>query len=166
LNRNRKELAMKVREVDPNVDAGALLAGAQFIDAYRIGVDDPTLDARHAAEKMLARGPRWIDALLTLRHLIVAPFGLKTSAPNVSGTADIIGLFPVLSQTPERLVAGFDDKHLDFRVVVDVATSGVSRNVTATTLVLTHNLLGRAYLAVIMPFHRLVVRAMLRQVAA
>jgi hypothetical protein len=155
---------MKVHEIDPNVDTGALLAGAQFIDAYRIGVDDPALDARHAAEKMLARGPRWVDALLTLRNLIVAPFGLKTSAPNEAGTADIIGLLPVLSQTPDRLVAGFDDKHLNFRVVVDVATSGGSRNVTATTLVLTHNLLGRTYLAVIMPFHRLVVRAMLRQV--
>ena len=157
---------MKVHEVAPEVDAATFLAGAQFIDAFRIGVDDPALDARHATEKMLARGPRWIDALLKLRHLIVAPFGLKRSAPNATGTADIIGLFPVLSQTPDRLVAGFDDKHLDFRVVVDVATSGGTRNVTATTLVLTHNLPGRVYLAVITPFHRLVVRAMLRQVAA
>ncbi|QWG13192.1 DUF2867 domain-containing protein [Bradyrhizobium sediminis] len=157
---------MKVREVDPDVDPGALLPGAQFIDAYRIAVEDAALDARQAAERMLARGPPWIDALLSLRNLIVAPLGLKTSAPNQSGTADIIGLFPVLSQTPDRLVAGFDDKHLDFRVVVDVAGSGGSRNVTATTLVLTHNLLGRVYLATILPFHRLVVRAMLRQVAA
>ncbi|QWG23385.1 DUF2867 domain-containing protein [Bradyrhizobium sediminis] len=157
---------MKVREVDPDVDPGALLPGAQFVDAYRIAVEDAALDARQAAERMLGRGPRWIDALLSLRNLIVAPFGLKTSAPNRSGTADIIGLFPVLSQTPDRLVAGFDDKHLDFRVVVDVAGSGASRNVTATTLVLTHNLLGRVYLATILPFHRLVVRAMLRQVAA
>ena len=157
---------MNVREVDPNVDPGALLPGAQFIDAYRIAVEDAALDARQAAERMLARGPRWIDALLTLRNLIVAPFGLKTSAPNQSGTADIIGLFPVLSQTPDRLVAGFDDKHLDFRVVVDVAGSGSSQTVTATTLVLTHNLLGRVYLAVILPFHRLVVRTMLAQVAA
>jgi len=156
---------MKVREVDPNVDAGTLLAGAQFIDAFSIAIGDTALDARHAAEKMLARGPRWIDALLALRNLIVAPFGLKTSAPNETGTADIIGLFSVLSQTPDRLVAGFNDRHLDFRVVVDVATAGGSQNITATTLVLTHNLLGRTYLAVITPFHRLVVRAMLRQVA-
>ena len=110
--------------------------------------------------------PRWVDALVTLRNLIVSPFGLRTSAPNETGTADIIGLFPVLSQTPERLVAGFNDKHLDFRVVVDVATSGGGRNVTATTVVLTHNLLGRTYLTLITPFHRLVVRAMLRQLAA
>jgi hypothetical protein len=157
---------MKVREVEPKFDTGALLAGAQFSDAYSIAIEDTALDARHAAEKMLGRAPRWVDALLTLRHLMVAPFGLKTSAPNETGTADIIGLFPVLSQTPDRLVAGFDDKHLDFRVVVDVATADRGQRVTATTLVLTHNLLGRVYLAVIMPFHRLVVRSMLRQVAA
>ena len=73
-----------------------------------------------------------------------------------------------MSETRERLVAGFNDRHLDFRVVVDVAPSGEGKgqNVTATTLVLTHNWLGRAYLAVIMPFHRLIVPAMLRQVAA
>ena len=71
-----------------------------------------------------------------------------------------------MSEKPDRLVAGFNDKHLDFRLVVDVATSGVTQQVTATTLVLTHNWLGRTYLAVIMPFHRLIVRALLRQVAA
>jgi hypothetical protein len=49
---------------------------------------------------------------------------------------------------------------------VDVAAAGPGRRVTATTLVLTHNLLGRVYLKIILPFHRLVVRALLRQVAA
>ena len=51
-------------------------------------------------------------------------------------------------------------------MVVDVVASGQGQQVTATTLVRTHNLLGRAYLAIILPFHRLVVRALLRQVAA
>ncbi len=159
---------MKVREVQPNVDAGALLAGAQFIDAFSIGIEDTALDARHAAERMMAKGPRWIDMLLALRNLMVAPFGLKAGAPDGSGRADIIGIFPVVSETHERLVAGFNDRHLDFRVVVDVAPCGEGKgqNVTATTLVLTHNWLGRVYLAVIMPFHRLIVPAMLRQVAA
>ena len=72
----------------------------------------------------------------------------------------------MVSETPDRLVAGFNDRHLDFRVVVDVATTERGQSVTATTLVLTHNWLGRTYLAIILPFHRLVVRAMLRQVAA
>ncbi len=157
---------MKVRKVDPNVDSGALLAGAQFVDAYSIAIEGAALDARQAAQKMLARAPRWIGALLALRNFLVAPFGLKTSAPDEPGARDTIGIFPVVDQTPDRLVAGLNDKHLDFRLVVDVASAGHTQRVTATTLVLTHNLLGRTYLAIIRPFHRLVVPAMLRQVAA
>jgi uncharacterized protein DUF2867 len=157
---------MKVHAVDPNLDTGALLAGAQFVDAFGISVDGNTLDARRAAEKMLGRGPRWIEVLLALRNYLVAPFGLKTGLPNESGASDIIGIFPIVSQTHDRLVAGFNDRHLDFRVVVDVATAGRRQRITATTLVLTHNRLGRSYLAIILPFHRLIVRTLLRQVAA
>jgi Protein of unknown function (DUF2867) len=156
---------MNVHAVQPDIDTGALLAGAQFTDAFRITVDGVALDARRAAEKMLARGPRWIETLMMLRNRLVAPFGLKTSVPTVAGS-DTVGIFPIVSETPDRLVAGFNDKHLDFRVVVDVAASGSGQHVTATTLVLTHNLLGRTYLAIIQPFHRVIVRAMLRQVAS
>ncbi len=157
---------MKVQTVQPGADTGALLSGAQYSDAFRMTVDGATLDARGAAERMLGRQPRWIRALMALRNGLVTPFGLKTSGPNDRTSSDIIGIFPVLGETPARLVAGLDDSHLDFRVVVDVATSGPGQQVTATTLVLTHNRLGSTYLAIILPFHRLIVRSMLRQVAA
>lgn len=154
---------MKVDEVTPNVDSAALLAGAQFVDAFRVATTDSSLDARHAAEAMVARQPRWIEWLIALRNLLVAPFGLKTSGATEGVARDMIGIFPVVSETPERLVAGFNDKHLDFRLVVDVAPEGAVCSITATTLVLTHNWLGRSYLAVILPFHRLIVPAMLRK---
>ena len=157
---------MNVQTIPPAADTGALLAGAQFSDAFRVAVDGTALDARKAAQKMLGRQPQWIAALMALRDYLVTPLGLKTSDPNNRTTTDVIGIFPVLSQSPGRLVAGFDDSHLDFRVVVDVASSGPGQQVTATTLVLTHNRLGRIYLAIILPFHRLIVRSMLRQVAA
>jgi hypothetical protein len=160
---------IRVQEVAPEVDAGPLLSGAQFADAFRIDVAGRALDARQAAQRMMGRSPRWVQALLRLRHLLVAPLGLKTSGNSENPRRETIGLFPILTQTPDRLVAGFNDKHLDFRVVVDVAagpddTSG--QQVTATTLVKTHNALGRLYLAVIKPFHRVIVPAMLRQITA
>jgi Protein of unknown function (DUF2867) len=157
---------MQVQTVEPDATTGELLAGAQFSDAFSIVVGGAALDARHAAEKMLGRSPRWIERLLALRNFLVSPFGLKRPVPTGTSAADAIGIFPVVSETPGRLVAGLNDKHLDFRVVVDIATSGHGQRVTATTLVLTHNLLGRIYLTIILPFHRLVVRALLRQVAA
>ncbi|MBN8989317.1 MAG: DUF2867 domain-containing protein [Rhizobiales bacterium] len=156
---------MTVHEITPRVDPDALLPGAQFADAYRIEVNERTINARQAAERMMTRQPRWAKALLSLRNILVMPFGLKTSGTGTTAARDMVGIFPIVSERPDRLVAGFNDKHLDFRVVVDVATSGATQNVTATTLVLTHNWLGRTYLAVIMPFHRLIVRTMLRQVA-
>ncbi len=108
---------MKVHEVDPDVDSRALLASAQFIDAYSIVIGKAALDARRAAEKMLARGPRWIEALMSLRNRMVAPFGLKTPSPGEIAHPGTIGVFPILSETPNRLVADFNDYHLDFRVV-------------------------------------------------
>jgi hypothetical protein len=156
---------MTVVEIAPEVDQAALLAGAQFVDAYSIAVHGSALNARQAAERMIARQPHWAEALLTLRNILVKPFGLKTSGASGTAPREMVGIFPIVSETPDRLVAGFNDSHLDFRFVVDVAASGDRQQVTATTPVLTHNWLGRTYLALILPFHRLIVRAMLRRVA-
>ena len=155
-----------VREVTPNVDAGTLLSGAQFIDAFRVEVGAATVNAREACIRMVLHGPRWIDVLLRLRNILVTPFGLKTSGEGAPAPHGLIGLFPVLSETPERLVAGFDDSHLDFRLVVDVTGDAAGRQVTSTTLVRTNNLLGRTYLTLIMPFHKLVVRGMMGRIVA
>jgi hypothetical protein len=156
---------MNVDEVEPRLETGALLAGAQFSDAFRVAVDGNTLDARTAAKIMFTRGPRWSKALIALRNMIVAPIGLKTSGKGDAGPRGMIGIFSIVSETPERLVAGFNDSHLDFRVIVDVTPAGHRQHVTVTTLVLTHNRVGRAYLAIILPFHRLIVRSFLRRVS-
>ena len=50
---------------------------------------------------MMARQPRWAEALLTLRNLLVAPLGLKTSGEGLAPPRDMIGIFPVVSETPE-----------------------------------------------------------------
>ena len=73
---------MKVDSVEPDVNTGTLLVGAQFSDAFRITIDGTALDARSAAQRMLARSPRWIETLMSLRHALVTPFGLKTTSSN------------------------------------------------------------------------------------
>jgi len=150
-----------VREVTPEADTGPLLAGAQFADAFRVEVGTAAVTAREACTRMVLHGPRWVDALTRLRNVLVTPFGLKTSAEGAYAPGGLIGLFPVVSETPERLVAGFDDYHLDFRIVVDVSGESALRHVTVTTLVKTNNLLGRTYLALITPFHKLVARSIM-----
>ena len=156
----------RVQEVAPEVDAGPLLSGAQFADAFRIDVAGRALDARQAAQRMMGRAPRWVQALLTLRNLLVAPFGLKTSGSTEHPPRETIGLFPILTQTPDRLVAGFNDKHLDFRVVVSrVHEDGVDK-VVLSTVVSPHNFLGKAYLFLISPFHKFGVRSIMSNAVA
>jgi hypothetical protein len=156
---------MRVNEVQPPTDIAGLLPGMQFADAYRIEVPDQAIDAHEAMHRMTTRSPRWAEILLSIRNLVVAPFGLKTSGEGERPRGETMGIFPVISETRHRLVAGFDDRHLDFRVVVDVAAIGAGQQVTATTLVKTHNRFGRTYLTLILPFHRLIVASMLRKIA-
>jgi hypothetical protein len=155
-----------VRAVAPASDIAAILIGADFIDAYKTGILQGDFDATAAAQAMMRDEPAWVRALVATRNAIVAPFGLKVSGEPIGEGSRKIGIFPIVSATPSRLVMGFDDAHLDFRVVIDVAEDDFGRTVTATTLVRYVNGFGRVYLTVIKPFHKLIVRSMLRRMAA
>jgi Protein of unknown function (DUF2867) len=139
-----------------------ILSGYDFADSFQIAVPAGRFDARSAAHQALDRGPLWVGTLLGLRNLLVAPFGLRGTGD--AGPEPRIGWFPQISESPERVVLGFDDKHLDFRIVIDheVGTQGLDR-VRASTLVRRHNLGGRLYLASILPFHKLIVPHMLNK---
>jgi hypothetical protein len=110
---------------------------------------------------MFGHAPRWMRLLLTLRNRIVALFGLKSAELGIDeGTT--IGAFPVVSARDDQVVLGFDDSHLNFRIVLDVSAAGSqTRKLAVTTLVDRHNLFGRMYIFVITPFHKLIVRTML-----
>ncbi len=86
-------------------------------------------------------------------------FGVKASHALVA--ADHIAFFPVLSRSPDEITIGVDDRHLDFRG--SVLLRRPERLLVLTTAVRCHNLLGRAYLAVILPFHILVAQSLLRR---
>ena len=155
---------MSVVSIIPDPSTLPLLAGARFADAFRCEIDEQGLDAISASRRVFARPPAWIRRLLRLRNLLVAPLGLK-GTPEAAGAQSQarIGFFPIVSQSAERVVLGFDDKHLDFRVVVDSAPTDGGSRITATTLVRQHNRIGRVYLTLILPFHRIIVPAMLAQ---
>ncbi len=155
---------MAVEAVTPPFPANAVLPGAQFIDTYRVALTGPPITARAAATRMMGRSPKWVARLMSLRNRLVAPFGLRTPDWDAPKMADMIGIFPVLSDSPGQMLLGFDDRHLDFRVVVSVSAVEDGPHASITTVVRKHNLLGHVYLASIMPFHKLIVKSMLRQI--
>jgi len=132
-------------------------------------------DAEQLARFMFAQQPVWISALLRLRDLLVAGFGLKTAAQLAAlgeqgGAAERVSIFKVYSRSAHELVMGEDDSHLDFRVSVQcsAASPGAADGaqlLVVSTVVHCHNRLGRAYILLIAPFHRRVVQATLQRAA-
>ena len=133
------------------------LPGANWADCWTAELHGQDVTAAQVAKRVFAHPPVWVRRLMSLRNTIVGFFGLKY-AGNMDGDT---GGFPVVSQSPERIVLGFDDWHLDFRIVLDIGPAAGGQNVSVTTLVDRHNLAGRIYILFVTPFHRLIVRTML-----
>jgi hypothetical protein len=137
------------------------LPDADWADRFELALNGKGLTAVEAAERAFGNSPSWVSALLALRNRLVSLVGLKTEAP-APGEHGLIGPFPVLSRNDDEVVLGFNDAHLDFRIVVDIrAGSAVNQIVGMTTLIRRHNTLGRVYLAAVMPFHKVIVPTML-----
>lgn len=151
--------------VAPPGDLDGILPGADFTDAFALETGESNLPALAAARRALEHVPGWIKGLLKVRDRIVSPLGLETVDKIERAASERCGFFPIISQSPNRVVLGLDDRHLDFRIVVDTRAAGPGTRVTVTTLVKRHNALGRAYLATIMPFHKLIVPTLLARVA-
>lgn len=160
--------AIKAVAIDADAGLTSVLPGFTFADAYRVTGAIKPISAGRAASIIFGTSPAWVDALMAVRNGVVGLFGLKAGRRHatIAGQAQI-GMFPVLAESPEQILLGLDDRHLDFRIVVTVgAADATQRQVTLTTIVKTHNTLGRAYLAAILPFHRLIARRMLDRAAS
>ncbi|MGE4327721.1 MAG: DUF2867 domain-containing protein [Pseudodonghicola sp.] len=128
------------------------VAPGDFLDTYSIATP---LSARQALELAL-RSPNWARSLLKLRDTLVSPLGLKTAS---SGGRPG---FPVEYETEDEVLVGMDDRHLDFRITV-LKHDGI---VHIATWVHRNNALGRVYLALVMPFHKLILQIAIKRIAA
>src|SRR3954467_3783012 len=97
-----------------------LYVGADLLDAYAIhlpvGASD---DLQALARAAFGRQAWWIRALTWVRDAMMATVGVKSSRAIGAAAAargPVIGFFPLLSKSAGELVAGEDDRHLDFRV--------------------------------------------------
>ena len=157
-----------------SVPEGSLVAQVPFTDyadAYRIELDAARFpDVDSVARAFADTSPGWIGALMRVRDHAVSIFGLKRSIdapkpirekrPLVPG--DFVGFFRVIERNEREILAGEDDRHLDFRVSFLYERPFI----VVTTVVRFHNGFGRAYFVPVAPFHRRIVPAMLRAVTA
>ncbi len=100
-----------------------------------------------------------------IRDAVSARFGVRRigglgKAPSDSVRAgQRLDFFLVEHAAPDLLVLTERDRHLD--VMTCISTRGAALAITSS--VVTHNRFGRAYMLVVGPAHRLIVRAMLRR---
>jgi len=115
---------------------------------------------------VFATMPKWIEGLMKLRNVMVKLIGLSSEKPkdyNESfAVGGYIGFFKIMNLSETEIVMGADDDHLNFRAVISLQPS-LTYNVFVTTLVEYNNKKGKVYMNIIKPFHRLVVRRMVKQ---
>src|SRR5262245_63708076 len=122
---------------------------------------------------ILGHLPWWARALIIVRNRLVSLFGLHAEPtarvwnPPIKDSytpGDKILRFNLYSLDADEIVAGRDDKHLDFRVsVMKVVEEEGARNVVVSTLIFAHNLFGKTYLLFVLPLHRFGMRRLLAQ---
>ncbi len=140
------------------------ITNIDFQDAYAVALSDAGISIQNIYLNIFAHSPNWVNGLLRLRNNIVGLFGLDTYknsseiSTNNLKVGSKTGIFKIYAISDNEIIAGEDDKHLDFRVSVVKQ----NKKVIISTLVHYNNNFGRAYMTLIMPFHKMVVKAMLK----
>ena len=146
-------------------------AQGDFLDSQSVPLPHPAPDAATLTIATFFNMPNWVVGLLALRDRLVGPFGLRTGSQHdlrpptreeiVSATYP--GIFAVHAATDDEVILGCNDTHLDFRV--SILRSSHEDLVALSTWVRPHNRFGRAYLALVYPFHRIIVARCLANAA-
>ena len=139
-------------------------------DSYRVPLARPGLTIVEIFFALFGHTPRWMKALLITRNAIARCFGLE--APTVAEilepaihasyrVGDKIGPWPIFFIGDDEIVAGRNNRHLDFRLSVLRLKEGDAESVVVSTICLVHNLAGKIYLFFIVPFHRTSVQSLM-----
>lgn len=116
--------------------------------------------------------PGWFKALMNLRNALVHPFGLQgdnkldksKSVEAIIKHGERAGVMSLADRTEKETILLLSDKHLDAYCSAYVTTEGTTQLAMFITLVHFHNTLGKVYFFFIKPFHKMIVRSMLKSV--
>jgi hypothetical protein len=141
-----------------------------YYDTYKIQItsNDYTIDK---ITTEIFKTPEWVNKLLKLRNFIVKGFGLKTGdtkemiiEPYYSIGSKAV-YFTVLDRNENEIVMAENDKHLNFRTSVMVEKDTASSIIYLSTIVQFNNFFGRLYFLPVKPFHRIIIKSLLKKYA-
>ncbi len=143
-----------------------------FLDCYSVEFPSKDVSIEEVVQRLFLDFPSWVQFLLNIRDGVVRFFGLKTTAglptdmsyrPSLK-VGEHVNFFKIESIEEDEVIVGEDDSHLDFRIAIR-RDHRESEKLYLSTWVHPHNLLGRLYLRMILPFHILIVTSRLKGVA-
>jgi len=152
-----------------------LVEAAFFRDSYRTPLTHAQASVVEIFFAVFGHHPLWMKIILIARNCVAslcglhAPTASEIMKPQMQRSYDVgdkIGPWPIFSLTQSELVAGRDNKHLDFRLSVLKEPNGEAMNAVISTVCTTHNAFGRLYLFVIIPFHKWGVRRLMTRAVA
>jgi len=134
-----------------------------YTDTFKMKVENQNISIESIYIDMFSTMPKWINQLMFLRNKIVGVFGLKVESlmskkVTTLKVGEKIGMFTTYAISENEVIAGEDDKHLNFRVSI----LRVDENVIVSTFVKYNNLFGKIYMSLIIPFHKMIVKAMMK----
>jgi hypothetical protein len=152
-----------------------LIANASFRDSYRAPLTRPELAVVEIFFALFGHTPLWMKFLLIARNAAARWFGLE--APTVAEimkpavrsqyrVGEKIGPWPIFFIDENEIIAGRNNKHMDFRLSVLKAIDGDAISVVVSTVCTVHNVFGKIYLFFITPFHRHGVRRLMSNAVA
>jgi hypothetical protein len=147
-----------------------LIGNAHFHDCYRAPLARAELGMADIFFALFGHTPLWMKLLLIARNAAAGALGLEVPTvaeimkPTVRSeyrVGEKIGPWPIFFIGDNEIIAGRDNKHMDFRLSVLKAIDGDAISVVVSTVCTVHNVFGKIYLFFITPFHRNGVRTLL-----
>ena len=157
-------------DVPSNSALGPDLRTAYFHDSYRAPLTLAEVGIVELFFALFGHTPLWMKLLLIARNTLARLFGLEVPTvgeimkPRIRSTYSVgekIGPWPIFFIADNEIVAGRNNKHLDFRLSVLKAMEGDTASVVVSTICTVHNVYGKIYLCLIVPFHRHGVRSLM-----
>ena len=140
-----------------------LIGNADFHDSYRVRLSRNDLSIIDIFFGIFAHLPFWSKIVLIVCNKAASLLGLEApSAADILhmvvrdryAVGEKIGVWPIFFLNEDELVAGRDNKHMDFRLSVLKMPDGDATSVVITTICTVRNVFGRCYLSAIIPFHK------------
>jgi hypothetical protein len=152
-----------------------LINNAYFHDSWRVPLRRTELGTVDIFFALFGHTPLWMKLLLVVRNAAAGLAGLEAPTvaeimqPSIRETYRVgekIGPWPIFFISENEIVAGRNNKHLDFRLSVLKAVNGETMSVVVSTICTVHNAFGKIYLLFIVPFHRGGVKSLMSNAVA